>query len=425
MSSDFQKVKLKNISIGKGSYGIGAPAVERSNELPTYLRITDIDDFGNIDFSNLKSVDNINSKKYFLKENDIIFARTGASTGRAYFYEKKHGKFVYAGFLIKFSLNPDLVNPQFMKYYTLSDTYINWVKAFTGGSTRGNINAKTYGDMEVLLPSIEQQNLLVRVLSSIDDKMEVNNKINKNLEDIAQALYKQWFVDFEFPNENGEPYKSSGGEMIESDLGLIPLGWKFKPLESLATISRGLSYKGKYLSEQGVKMINLGNVQPMGGFRYDKLKYYTGEFKDIHIVKPGDLIIANTDMTANREILGTPIMVPEHFNKKNIFTHHLYAIKDLKISKYYLYYYFLSDIFKKMAENYANGTTVLSISKRDIEQVPVIVGGENIIDKFAQISKIIKLLIGNNHQQNKRLSELRDTLLPKLMSGEIEVSSKE
>ncbi|MGV2643215.1 restriction endonuclease subunit S, partial [Clostridium perfringens] len=191
---------LSEISIdGKGSYGISASAVEYSNNLYTYLRITDITDNGKLIKDGLKSVDDENAYKYILKPNDIVFARTGNSTGRSYFYDGSDGELVYAGFLIKFSLDSKKVNPKFMRYYTLSEEYRKWVASFSTGSTRGNINAKTYGNMKIRLPERKQQDFLVEILSDLDEKIEVNNKINKNLEEMAQAIFKQWFVDFEFP----------------------------------------------------------------------------------------------------------------------------------------------------------------------------------------------------------------------------------
>lgn len=173
---------LKNLTVdGKGSYGIAASAVEKNERLYTYLRITDIRDDGTLNINEMKSVDDPAASKYILSPNDIVFARTGASTGRNYFYDGSDGIFVYAGFLIKFSLDPQKVNPVYVKYYCQSTQYWNWVKSFSTGSTRGNINAQTLGNMEILLPSREQQNYLVRVLSPIDEKIKFNQKINDNL----------------------------------------------------------------------------------------------------------------------------------------------------------------------------------------------------------------------------------------------------
>ena len=214
---EWKEYKLGELSIGKGSYGIGASAVPYSPSLHTYLRITDINDDGTLNKNGLMSLDDENADEYILQPNDIVFARTGNSTGRSYFYDGSDGILVYAGFLIKFSLDSKKVNPRILKYYTHSKPYFDWVRSFDTGGTRGNINAKTYGDMPIVLPPRKLQDQIVSILKSLDDKIEVNRKINENLEQQAQALFKSWFVDF-------EPFKN--GEFVESELGMIPKGWR-------------------------------------------------------------------------------------------------------------------------------------------------------------------------------------------------------
>ncbi|MDH6312672.1 restriction endonuclease S subunit [Parabacteroides sp. PFB2-10] len=165
---------------GKGAYGIGAPAVDFDSQKYTYLRITDIKDDGGIYYVGLKSVEDKDAYKYLLKENDIVFARTGNSTGRTYFYEISDGELVYAGFLIKFNLDPTKVNPRILKYYTHSKKYYDWVKSFDTGGTRGNINAQTYANMPIELPHREYQDKIVNILSSLDNKIALNRRINDN-----------------------------------------------------------------------------------------------------------------------------------------------------------------------------------------------------------------------------------------------------
>ncbi len=173
---------LSELSLdGKGTYGIAASAVPYSNDLYTYLRITDINDNGNLNKDSLKSVDDKKADNYVLKKNDIVFARTGASTGRNYFYDELDGTLVYAGFLIKFTLDPQKINPKFVKYYCQSKYYKEWVYSFNAGSTRGNINAKTFGTLPIPVFSREYQNKVVSILDSIDLKMKNNMEINNNL----------------------------------------------------------------------------------------------------------------------------------------------------------------------------------------------------------------------------------------------------
>lgn len=177
-----QFVTLSEVSVnGKGSYGIAVSAVPFSEKLYTYLRITDIKDDGTLNLQDLKSVDDDKAKDYLLKPNDIVFARTGASTGRNYFYDGSDGEFVYAGFLIKFSIDETKVNPKYIKYFCQSKQYKAWINSFNTGSTRGNINAQTLGKMPIPLIDRKQQNSLVNILSSIDEKRKKNSEINNNL----------------------------------------------------------------------------------------------------------------------------------------------------------------------------------------------------------------------------------------------------
>jgi type I restriction enzyme S subunit len=173
---------LEELSKGKGSYGIAASAVPFNPNKHTYLRITDINDDGTLNKKGLMSVDEDNAADYLLEENDIVFARTGNSTGRTYFYDGSDGELVYAGFLIKFSLDENKLNPRILKYYTHSKLYYDWVHSFDTGGTRGNINAKIYGAMPIELPSREMQDRIVDIMKSLDDKIALNQRINDNLE---------------------------------------------------------------------------------------------------------------------------------------------------------------------------------------------------------------------------------------------------
>ena len=166
---EWKEYKLGDLIVGnKGCYGIAAPAVDYDRNKYTYLRITDINDDGTINKSNLKSVDDKNADNYILYPNDIVFARTGASVGRSYFYEEKDGVLVYAGFLIKFSIDSKKVNPKILKYYTHSQPYYDWIQTVDNGATRGNINAQIYASMPVLLPERKEQDKIVSILSSLD-----------------------------------------------------------------------------------------------------------------------------------------------------------------------------------------------------------------------------------------------------------------
>ena len=163
--SEWKEYKLGDLTLdGKGHYGIAAPAVDYDSSKYTYLRITDINDDGTLNKQGLKSIDDANAGRYLLKPNDIVFARTGASVGRSYFYDGSDGDLVYAGFLIKFSLDPNKVNPYMLKSYTHSQDYYDWIKSVDNGATRGNINALTFASMPIVLPSRYEQDKIAGVL---------------------------------------------------------------------------------------------------------------------------------------------------------------------------------------------------------------------------------------------------------------------
>jgi len=300
------------------------------------------------------------------------------------------------------------------------------LKSMAFGSTFGELSGTTLKNLEFSFPSVSEQKAIVSILSSLDTKIELNNKMNKTLEAIGQALFKRWFVDFEFPNEEGKPYKSSGGKMVESELGEIPEGWKIGKLENFIFIERGLSYKGSGLSESGIPLINLGNIAPNNHFKYDGLKFYSGEYKERNLVKPGDLIIANTDITQKREVLGSCLIVPSNLGTdKILFTHHIYAIRNKSknegLPKHFLSYLLQSPGYRQRAAGFATGTTVLALPEDAILNLEFTIPNAKLLEKFDKIVDHIKKKSSNNILENQRLSKIRDLLLPKLMSGEVRV----
>ena len=395
--------KLKDLTVdGKGSYGIGASAVPYQEDKLTYLRITDINDDGSLNFSDLKSVDAEDAEKYILKENDIVFARTGNSTGRSYFYEKQHGTFVYAGFLIKFSLDPNKVNPRILKYYTHSKPYYDWVSSFDTGATRGNINAKTYGDMEIELPSRKIQNRIVSVLSSLDRKIELNNKINADLEEMAQAIFKNWFVDF-------EPFKD--GKFVDSELGMIPEGWKVGTLTEIASYMNGLAMQ-KYPPENIEDSLPVLKIKELGqGFCGTDSDRCSCNIKDECKIHNGDVIFSWS---------GT-LLVDVWCGGDCGLNQHLFKVTSNDYPKWFYYYWTKHHLqeFIHIAKDKA--VTMGHIKRGHLEEALVAIPDNDSMEKAHELFEPILSKMISLRLENSRLSLLRDTLLPRLMSGELEV----
>lgn len=356
----------------------------------------------------------------YLKKDDVLITLVGNGIGNVTMAPSN--KSVIVQNTIGLRTNKNASNT-FLYYLLLF--YQDEIKNFNRGTSQPSIKKTDLFNLAIQIPPLQEQKAIAHILSTLDDKIEVNNQINKTLENMAQAIFKQWFVDFEFPNENGEPYKSSGGEMVESELGMIPKGWRVDSLGNLLDVQKGLSYKGKHLVEEGVPMINLGTINPGGGYRQEKIKFYNGDFKDRHMVKPGDLVIANTDMTQDRVILGSPCLVPDFEYEKIIFTHHIFAIRNLKIPRNFLYYYFKSKDFRERAEGYATGTTVLALPQKGVVGIDLYLPNVDILERFNELIQSFIDKMNNLDKENELLKRIRDVLLPKLMSGEIRVSLDE
>ena len=415
---EFQKTTLGELSVnGKGSYGIAASAVPYSDELFTYLRITDINDDGTLNKSGFMSVSDEKAEQYLLKPNDIVFARTGGSTGRNYFYDGTDGEFVYAGFLIKFSIDSTKVNPRFIKYYCLSQEYRGWVHSFNTGSTRGNINAQTYANMPILLPSREQQDLLVDTLSVIDEKIKLNTAINENLEQQAQALFKAWFVDF-------VPFDE---KMVESPIGtLIPASLKMVQIADIPhDLETGKRPKGGAVAD-GIPSVGAENVKKLGDFNPSSAKYIPfefaekmkkGEIKGYEVLlykdggKPGTFI-------PHFSMFGEGFPYSEFYINEHVFKLDFY---DRGFNEF-MYFYLQTDYPYNWLANNGGKAAVPGINQQDVNTIWCFSPEHPMIQEYCKWVQPIFTTILKNCTQNMELAALRDTLLPKLMNGEIDVS---
>lgn len=420
---EYKTYTLEELSIGKGSYGIAASAVPFDTSLHTYLRITDINDDGTLNKSGLMSVDEDEAGKYLLKPNDIVFARTGNSTGRSYFYDGSDGELVYAGFLIKFSLDNAKVNPRILKYYTHSKPYYDWIQSFGTGSTRGNINAKTYGNMPITLPPRNIQDKIVDVLKSLDDKIEVNKRINDNLEQQAQALFKSWFVDF-------EPFKD--GEFVDSELGMIPKEWRVGTLAELTSTMISGDWGKEYLTDNyshkvfcirgaDIPDIKVGNRGKM------PIRFILEKNFENKRLNPDDLVIeisGGSPTQSTGRVCRISSELISYYNKSIICTNFCKAISPIKGYSAFIYYLWDSLYKQGIMFLYENGTT--GIKNLDVnallEKLKVIIPTEEIAFKFSNaISKLSDKTLANSIESAK-LAQLRDSLLPRLMSGELKIN---
>ena len=404
---EFNKYKLKDLTVnGKGEYGIGAPAVKYSPNLYKYLRITDIDDNGFINTNQMKSINDKNEEKYLLKANDIVFARTGNSTGKSYFYNSDDGPLVYAGFLIKFSLDPTKLNPKYLRYYTLTNEYKGWINQFSIGSTRKNINAKIFGDMVISLPPRYYQDFVVDILDSLERKVKINKQMVANLEELSQTLFKHWFVDFEFPDEDGNPYKSSGGEMIDSELGEIPSDWKVGVLSDMTEIIMGQSPKSDTYNNNKVGLPLLNGASDFKNRNIKPTKYTSAPKKIGHNLDYVFGVRATIGLVTELDgeyAIGRGAGLSKNNEENREF---IYEI----LNQAFTYF-----------ERIGSGSVYINISSKDLKQYKLIIPSKQVLMKYHYQLEPIFSELQNRKEQITSLTNLRDTLLPKLMSGELEI----
>lgn len=178
---EWEVMRLEDLCHNEGDYGINAPATDFSDKLPTYLRITDIDDDGKFIITNKASVNNPNSGSYHLKDGDIVFARTGATVGKTYLYNREDGDLVFAGFLIRFSPNAQKIVPYYLKAYTNTSTYWKWVKITSQRSGQPGINATEYCSLQIPVPPLAEQRKIAEVLGVWDEAIEKQARLIEKL----------------------------------------------------------------------------------------------------------------------------------------------------------------------------------------------------------------------------------------------------
>lgn len=312
----------------------------------------------------------------------------------------------------------DGVCKEFIKYIATDKSFQHYISEYATGSTIKNVPLKTIRDYTLKLPSLPTQTAIAEILSSLDDKIELNNKINKELEDLAQTLFKRWFIDFEFPNENGEPYKSSGGEMVESELGEIPKGWGVYSMdELLETVSK--TYPLKKVSE--VVFLNTGDIQD-GKFlhkNFSNPQNLPGQAKksisqnDILYseIRPANKRFAYVYFDSSQYVVSTKLMVLRSKVEMNSLFQYFYLTQQESIKH-----------LQQLAESRSG--TFPQITFSEVSTIKIALPDFDLVNSFVEIA--LKPYYDNQFhikEENESLVNLRDTLLPKLISGELEVNN--
>ncbi len=337
-----------------------------------------------------------NSSAKWIVPNTVTVAMYGATAGKSCIVKVP---MTTNQACCNLTINDEVADYEFV-YYTLKNDYTTLASLANGGAQQ-NLNAQIIKDYVLQMPSLADQRRIASILSSLDRKIELNNKINADLEEMAQAIFKNWFVDF-------EPFK--GGKFVDSELGMIPEGWK---VGTLGDITKNKSAKVKERND--VKVLSpVTTGELVLSEEYFTKQVFSSSIAKYKIVNKGDF--AYNPARVNIGSLGR-----NEFDFDGCVSPVYVVFSVLDGYENYFDLFRKTDFFKDSVASLAIGGVRQSLSYDDLSLIETIIPSENVVEKFNNLYNQMKKTIKAKKLENSRLSTLRDTLLPRLMSGEIEV----
>ncbi|MGK7930884.1 MAG: restriction endonuclease subunit S [Microcystaceae cyanobacterium] len=404
--------------IGKVITGKTPRTAEEDNFGDEYLFLTpsDMDGRKKIDNTDRKLSEKgaISVKSCKIYANSICVSCIGWQMGKVVIIAKEG----FTNQQINTIIPNNSVIPDFV-YYNFSLRREELMTLASGGTRTPILKKSLFEKLEILLPPLQTQQKIASILSAYDELIENNTRQIKILEEMAQLIYREWFVKFKFPNHENVA-------MIDSELGLIPEGWEVKKLGDIANIIRGRSYRSSELvKEGGISFLNLKCINRDGGFRYDGLKRYNGKYKKNQIVYSGNILIAITDMTQERRVIARAARVP--ITQEDFYTFSMDLVKleltNDNIENSFIYAMLRFSDFANKVKQYANGANVLHLSPDRISEFKFILPNLDLRNNYAHLCEDIYTKCDLLFLENINLRKTRDLLLPKLISGEIDVEA--
>ncbi len=355
-----------------------------------------------------------------LQENDVLMNKI-ANPGSVYIMPKLNYRATCAMnlFLLRFKK----INQRYL-YYVMN-YHEDYIKTKAHGTTTKTITKDEVRDLVFKIhDTIEEQNKIEKLLSSIEDKIALNNKTNTELENMAKTIYNYWFTQFDFPDKNGHPYKTYGGQMVYNEIlkREIPAGWEgFKLEKCLSRIATGLNPRDNFVLGNGnIKYLTVKNLNTDGTIDFSNCDLIDEEaLKLIHArsdIKKGDILFASIAP------LGRCYLIQDTPKEWDI-NESVFSIRpntDL-ISSIYLYMFFMDESFVKLAQSNSTGSVFKGIRINDLYSIPILVPEKQIMEKFSETITPIMNMKYRVEKENKELIELRDYLLPLLMNGQITI----
>ncbi len=321
----------------------------------------------------------------------------------------KYNRYVVSQSQMKLRCDESIANPDFVFYFLRSPQgqYLLLKNTSTTGVPSIAQPLTTLKNILIPFPSLNEQHAIASILCSLDDKIALNHSMNSTLEAIGQALFARWFVDFEFPDGEGKPYRSSGGEMVETELGEVPKGWRVGTLGELCDIIMGQSPPGTTYNEIGDGLPFYQGITDFG-FRFPNRRVYctapTRFAEEGNVLLSVRAPVGSLNVADERCAIGRGV-----------------ATLRLKGKQHGYLYYLLCATQSGWNKFEAEGTVFGSVNKADVNDFKVILPPETLRNKFGSLMEPLDKQIMNNEKQSRTLAALRDALLPKLMSGKIRI----
>jgi len=371
----------------------------------------------------------VESTKFLLPENAVLVSRLNPSVHKTWVLDGESRKYTSIGSTEWAVVVPhDSEDLDYLHAALESPLFQHQMEAYVTGTTNSHQRVRPADFLQLTIPNHDKESKTkIGVLSkNVRQLKEGLEQTSQKAEEIFQRQFSWWFLEFgpsmESVSDSFEA-KLFPATLEESKLGPIPAGWQVVRLGDIATLQKGLSYKGDCLEdseENGLPMFNLGCFGIDGTFRREKMKYYSGEYRPRHVLNNGDLLIANTDMTADRLILGSTIIVPESLNKA-LFTHHTYCLRlnagqDERLVRY-VSRMLSSPNFRYRAEGFSTGATVLAMPKDALMDYHFVLPSKDVLEYYYEREIMLENRFENALSIMTTLDEIRDKVIPGLLSG--------
>jgi type I restriction enzyme S subunit len=396
-------------------------------------KIIGIPDFGDKispEWDGLATVErSLVSEDYLLQDGDILFVRSNGNknlVGRTLIIRNCTQEVAFSGFCIRFRPYTKIILPLYLLYLLKSPMFRKQF-ARTQQSNINNINQDTLGSCIIDMPNYEEQEKIVHVFDLIDQKIQLNNSITAEFEKVAKTLHDYWFVQFDFPNAEGKPYRASGGEMVYNEAlkREIPKGWITETVKyCVSQIRTGLNPRQNFsLGRGNNKYITIKNVEN-GRLNFSKCDFIDDEaLRKIHNrsdISTGDILFTSI------EPVGRLYRIWEQPQKWDI-NESVFSIRtdNKAVSTDYLYATMDSSVFRAMAIPLRTGSVQKGIRIGDLETVKMAIPDNDVMELFSKLVRPIYRQMGLLEKENNELTNLRDFLLPLLMNGQVTVATDE